>query len=76
MQRLDSGEIVRAFVGYSGWAGGQLENELKQRSWITRKPDASILVADNSASLWSDLLSTMGPWFHLLSRMPDDPGLN
>ncbi|HWB04804.1 MAG TPA: YqgE/AlgH family protein [Verrucomicrobiales bacterium] len=73
--RLENGETVRAFVGYSGWAGGQLESELKRRSWITRKPDRSI-ISGNSDSLWSDLLSSMGPWFHLLSRMPDDPGLN
>src|SRR5687768_15479216 len=32
--RIQQGESVRAFVGYSGWGSGQLENELKQRSWI------------------------------------------
>jgi putative transcriptional regulator len=76
VERIQKGETVRAFVGYSGWAGGQLENELKQRSWITCKPHESILKADNAARLWSDLLSNMGPWFHLLSKMPDDPTLN
>ncbi|HEX2749743.1 MAG TPA: YqgE/AlgH family protein [Verrucomicrobiales bacterium] len=75
-QRFENGETVRAFVGYSGWSGGQLESELKRRSWITRKPDRSVLQSHNSGSLWSDLLSSMGPWFHLLSKMPDDPGLN
>jgi putative transcriptional regulator len=75
-ERIDNGETVRAFVGYSGWSGGQLESELKRRSWITRKPDSTVLLGNNSASLWRDLLSSMGPWFHLLSKMPDDPGLN
>ena len=73
---MENGEIVRAFVGYSGWGGGQLENEIQQRSWITCQPDDSILRSDNSEQLWTDLLRGMGPWFHLLSRMPDDPGLN
>jgi len=76
MERIQNGESVRAFVGYSGWGGGQLENELKQRSWITCKPDATIVSGDNATRLWSDLLSGMGPWFHLLSKMPDDPTLN
>ncbi len=76
MHRLEAGETVRAFIGYSGWSGGQLEGELKRRSWITRKPDRTILMGKNDKSLWSDLLSDMGPWFHLLSKMPDDPGLN
>jgi putative transcriptional regulator len=74
--RLENGETVVAFVGYSGWGGGQLENELKQRSWITCKPDPSILNPENSTRLWNNLLSGMGPWFHLLSKMPDDPSLN
>lgn len=75
VQRLQKGETVRAFVGYSGWSSGQLENELKQRSWIARKPDSAIL-HETATTLWRDLLSGMGPWFHLLSKMPDDPSLN
>ena len=74
--RKERGESVRAFLGYAGWAGGQLENELKQRSWITCRPEKTILQPDNAEGLWSELLSSMGPWHHLLSRMPDDPGLN
>jgi putative transcriptional regulator len=73
VQRIAAGETVRAFVGYSGWTGGQLENELKQRSWITCRPQAAILQTDNAGRLWSDLLSGMGPWFHLLSKIPDNP---
>jgi putative transcriptional regulator len=75
-ERLSRGETVRAFVGYSGWAEGQLENEIKHRSWITCKPAAAILRGDNARTLWNDLLKSMGPWFHLLSKIPDDPGLN
>lgn len=74
--RLAAGETVRAFVGYAGWAEGQLESEIKRRSWITCKPTPEILADDIAGSLWTSLLKGMGPWFHLLSKMPDDPGLN
>jgi putative transcriptional regulator len=74
--RLNRGEAVRAFIGYSGWAEGQLENEIKHRSWITCKPSVDILRGEHPEELWSDLLKSMGPWFHLLSKMPDDPALN
>jgi len=71
----DGGE-VRAFVGYSGWSEGQLEGELKQRAWITRKPALEVVAVANAATLWEDLLRSMGPHFGLLARMPEDPSLN
>jgi putative transcriptional regulator len=70
------GGSVRAFVGYSGWAEGQLENELRQHAWITRKPIPSIVEMKEPENLWADLLSSMGPWYGLLARMPEDPSVN
>ncbi len=75
-QRLLEGFIVRAFVGYAGWSEGQLESELKQRAWITHKPEAFVLEADRVASLWADLLRKMSPWHRLLADSPEEPGLN
>ncbi|MEZ5300807.1 MAG: YqgE/AlgH family protein [Verrucomicrobiales bacterium] len=37
-RQLDEGFPVFAFVGYSGWSGGQLEEELQQNAWIVRAP--------------------------------------
>jgi putative transcriptional regulator len=71
-----AGGQVRAFVGYSGWSQGQLENELRQRAWITRKPAREVVEMTRPETLWQDLLVSMGPWFGLLSKMPDDPSLN
>jgi putative transcriptional regulator len=73
--RQGGGE-VRAFIGYSGWSEGQLENELKQRAWITRKPTPEVVAMSSPATLWEDLLRSMGPHFGLLARMPEDPSLN
>lgn len=73
--RQDGGE-VRAFVGYSGWAEGQLENELKQRAWITRKPAREVVSMARPDTLWEELLRSMGPQFGLLAKMPQDPSLN
>ncbi len=75
-RHLADGESVRAFIGYSGWAEGQLEDELKQHAWITRRPAAEVVKMENPDTLWNALLEAMGPWFGLLARMPEDPSLN
>lgn len=76
IHRIRSGEHVRAIIGYSGWGAGQLENEIKHRTWIIAKPDESVADPAQSAGLWTTILDRMGPWFRLLSRAPDDPTLN
>ena len=70
------GREVRAFVGYSGWASGQLEKELRQRSWIVTTPSLLVLDSDASPSLWAEILSDMGPPFTLLALMPERTELN
>ena len=73
---LGLGHDVRAFVGYSGWSEGQLEKELRHRSWIVSTPQALVVTADDPNSLWSDILIDMGPRYELMARMPEHPELN
>ena len=70
------GTLVRAFVGYSGWAKGQLETELRAHSWITAKPSVSLLGQSHDQSLWSETLRTLSPFHRLLAEAPDDPFSN
>jgi putative transcriptional regulator len=70
------GRIVRAFVGYSGWTAGQLENELRLSSWIAARPQQDLLGHDHDRSLWSELLRPLSPLHRILAEAPDDPYLN
>ena len=70
------GVIVRAYIGYSGWSAGQLEGELRQNSWITAKPDASLLGKVHDSELWAEILSDLSPYHRLMVDAPPDPGLN
>lgn len=74
--RRAEGFELRAFVGYSGWSGGQLESELGQDAWIPRTPDRRVLGTTPSERLWGELLESMGPRYRLIARMPEDPSLN
>mgnify|MGYP001822438093 CR=1 FL=1 len=76
LHRLREGFHVRAFVGYSGWAEGQLESELQQRSWITHKPIPRIASERTDEAMWGELLSEMGPYYRLLAQTPERPELN
>lgn len=67
---------IRLFVGYSGWSGGQLENEMKQNSWILSDADASLIFDTPSKNFWREVLKRMGGQYKVLSNYPTDPRLN
>ncbi len=68
---------VLYFLGYSGWAPGQLDDELKENSWIV-SPDATAdQVFDlDPELLWREVLKNMGGKFRMFSNYPTDPRLN
>lgn len=70
------GTLVRAFVGYSGWSAGQLEDELRRNTWITTRPDATLLGRPHDRDLWADILRSMSPYHRILAESPQDPRSN
>jgi putative transcriptional regulator len=76
LHALSLGHDVRGFVGYSGWSGGQLENELELRSWITTRAQSIVLTVDTPAQMWSAILEELGPVYKVMAKMPEDVGLN
>ena len=65
-----------AFMGYAGWAPGQLEYEMKTGSWLTLPSDSSCIFGRNPAGLWGDILRLLGGQYALYSDMPLDPQMN
>ena len=73
------GATFRLFSGYSGWGGGQLENELKQGGWIaTVASDGYIF--DTANDLWrrvgKDITRNVLDGAIKIKHFPDDPSLN
>jgi len=48
-------ERFHAYIGYCGWSGGQLENEIQVGAWAVLKPDAGVVFDDDPDSLWQRL---------------------
>lgn len=70
------GTLVRAFIGYSGWSTGQLEEEIQRRSWIVTHPADDLLGQPHDRALWSHVLRGISPFHRILSAVPDHPDLN
>jgi len=70
------GYRIRAFVGYSGWSGGQLEDELERDSWITHDAEPQVIEVSGVDRLWKDMLREISPFYRLVADEPDNLGLN
>jgi len=68
---------VRIFAGYAGWAPGQLENELKRKSWLIYPASLELVFETPPERLWQTILRRKGGWRNkLLAQLPEDPLLN
>jgi putative transcriptional regulator len=65
---------IRVFAGYTGWAPGQLDDELEQDAWVTTPAEPGDAFTDGD--IWSEALERKGGSYRLLSTMPVDPSLN
>lgn len=66
----------RTFMGYSGWAPGQLEAEMETGSWLTLPADSSLMFDRHHSLLWSDILQRLGSEYSIYTDMPSDPQMN
>ncbi len=70
------GVVLRAFLGYAGWSQGQLENEMKQDTWIATTVEGEQLEQADDVNLWRNILGAMNPELRLLANEPEDPTVN
>lgn len=68
---------VKFFLGYSGWSVGQIDQELKDDSWIVwDKANEELLFDIKAEAMWQYTLRAMGGRFSVYSNYPQDPRLN
>jgi putative transcriptional regulator len=70
------GTLIRAFIGYSGWAEGQLESEIQRDSWITADPSPELLGHTHDEDLWVATLRDLSPFHRILAEAPTDSSQN
>ncbi len=63
LRALAAGQGPRRAVlalGYAGWAGGQLEQEIQQNGWLTCAADESLVFDEDHASKYDRALRKLG----------------
>ncbi len=67
---------VKFFAGYSGWSPGQLEGEIKERSWIVTEVKDAVIMDDDIDNIWEQILNGLGGVFKTWTKFPNDPNQN
>jgi len=67
---------VRFYLGYAGWASGQLEMELRAGAWRLLPYDSKIVFEEDPLRSWPRLMQTLGQEWAVYADMPPDPRLN
>ena len=80
IQMIRKGEInlqkIRFYIGYSGWGNGQLNDELKEKSWLTVKATRKIIFHKETEEIWKESLKLLGGDYEMMINFPIDPQLN
>ena len=77
-KKLDQKSVLyKFFLGYSGWGTGQLDEEVKNNSWIVINDfNIDVIFKKINESSWSKLLSSDSFKNKIFSNYPPDPNLN
>jgi len=67
---------IRFFIGYSGWGSGQLNDELKEKSWLTAQANRKLVFHRKADDIWKDSLRLLGGDYEMMANFPVDPQLN
>src|SRR5690606_13665604 len=67
---------IRCFIGYSGWSDGQLEDEIKEKTWLTVEATRKLVFHSKPDEVWKDSLKHLGGEFEMMINYPIDPQLN
>ncbi len=67
---------IRFFLGYCGWGGEQLNDELKENTWLVSKEDKDYLMNSDTKGMWKEALEKLGSKYEAWSRFPRVPTFN
>ncbi|MEO6455879.1 MAG: YqgE/AlgH family protein [Ginsengibacter sp.] len=67
---------IKFFIGYSGWAEKQIDDEMKVKSWLITEATRNLLFHSKPDNIWKDSLKHLGGEYEMMINFPIDPQLN
>lgn len=67
---------IKFFIGYSGWDGGQLDEELETGSWVVDDMDINYLLKVPDENLWKIAMQNKSDSLGIIAEIPDNLNLN
>jgi len=64
------------FLGYSGWDAGQLEEEIKDDSWLVTDIDEKMVMHETNNVSWTDFVKKAGNRYSIWENYPKNPSFN
>tara|TARA_B100000963_G_scaffold236775_1_gene207006 strand:+ start:10373 stop:10924 length:552 start_codon:yes stop_codon:yes gene_type:complete len=71
-----SSNDIKFFMGYSGWSENQLENEIKEKSWILENSSTKLCMQNLNSEIWSKIVKKKGEKYAIWANLPINPNLN
>ncbi len=68
--------VIRFFAGYAGWQRGQLEQEIKENTWLVSNESKVDLLNMYLRDLWQETLTDLGGKYAIWARYPQYPSMN
>ncbi|MFQ5450631.1 MAG: YqgE/AlgH family protein [Nitrospinaceae bacterium] len=67
---------LRFYLGYSGWAAGQLAGEMEQKSWLTCDARDEFVFEEKEDTIWAKVVQSLGKEYEYLIKAPVNPQWN
>lgn len=72
----DDQPSIHLFLGYSGWAPGQLEKEMQMGSWVVHPAAPKIVFHPDPEQGWKAALKEKGGIYRVFAETDQNPTLN
>ena len=67
---------IRFFLGYTGWAANQLDEEIQESTWSVVNNNYDELFSVDSDEFWKKQLMDLGGEYQIWANAPHNPNLN